>query len=168
MRQKSKTRAAYFIFSIARIKYQPPLLTVVKDRAVRARLKMPTVAAFIFTTHIRLGARLLEIGAILYFVQAASSQSAPVNKSKFHITAMFVLCTSRYAAPVKFTPFASLYHIVLAKLAHKICAVAIKALVKFTLFTRHYFVPQIQPRRLLANSIKFKWIRFQRLALVKF
>ncbi len=56
----------------------------------------------------------------------------------------------------------------LAKLALKIYAVAIKALVKFTLFTRHYFVPQIQPRRLLANSIKFKWIRFQRLALVKF
>ena len=57
---------------------------------------------------------------------------------------MFVLRTSRYAAPVKFTLFASLYCIVLVKLAHKICAVAIKALVKFTLFTRCYFVPQIQ------------------------
>ncbi|WP_298785847.1 hypothetical protein [uncultured Campylobacter sp.] len=49
-----------------------------------------------------------EIGAILYFVQAASSQSVPVNKSKFHIVAMFVLRTSRYAVPVKFTLFASL------------------------------------------------------------
>ena len=76
---------------------------------------------------------------------------------------MFVLCASRYAAPAKFTLFASLYRIVLAKLALKIYAVAIKALVKFTLFTRRYFVPQIQPRRLLANSIKFK-----RLARVKF
>jgi len=54
----------------------------VKDRAVRARLKTPTVAAFIFATHIRLGARLPEIGAILYFVQATSSQSVPVNKIK--------------------------------------------------------------------------------------
>ena len=36
---------------------------------------------------------------------------------------MFVLCVSRYAAPVKFTLFVSLYRIVLAKLAHKICAV---------------------------------------------
>ena len=124
---------------------------------------MPTVAAFIFTTHIRLGARLPEIGAILYFVQAASSQSVPMNKSKFHIAAMFVLRTSRYAAPVKFTLFA--LHI---KLALKIYAVAIKVLVKFTLFTRRYFVPQIQPRRLLANSIKFKRIRFQRPARVKF
>lgn len=43
----------------------------------------------------------------------------PVNKSKFHIAAMFVLCASRYAAPVKFTPFASLYRIVFAKLAYK-------------------------------------------------
>ncbi|WP_297926765.1 hypothetical protein [uncultured Campylobacter sp.] len=59
-----------------------------------------------------------EIGAILYFVQAASSQSAPVNKSKFHIAAMFVLCTSRYVAPIKFTLFAP--HI---KLALKIYAV---------------------------------------------
>ena len=42
---------------------------------------------------------------------------------------MFVLCTSRYAAPVKFTFFAP--HI---KLALKIYAVAIKALVKFTFF----------------------------------
>ena len=83
------------------IKYQLPLLTVVKGRAVRARLEMLTAASFIFTTHIRLGARLPEIGAILYFVQAASSQSAPVNKSKFHIAAMFVLCTSRYVAPIK-------------------------------------------------------------------
>jgi len=66
-----------------------------------------------------------------------------VNKSKFHIAAMFVLCTIRYAAPVKFTLFVSLYRIVLAKLAHKICAVTIKALVKFTLFTRRYFVPQM-------------------------
>ena len=32
---------------------------------------------------------------------------------------MFVLCTIRYAAPVKFTLFVSLYRIVLAKLAHK-------------------------------------------------
>ena len=56
---------------------------------------------------------------------------------------MFVLCTIRYAAPVKFTLFVSLYRIVLAKLAHKICAVTIKALVKFTLFTRRYFVPQM-------------------------
>ena len=67
------------------------------------RLKTPTVAAFIFMAHIRLGARLPEIGEILYFVQAASSQSVPVNKSKFHIAAMFVLCASHYAAPVKFT-----------------------------------------------------------------
>ena len=41
---------------------------------------------------------------------------------------MFVLCTSRSAAPVKFTLFVS--HV---KFAHKIYAVAIKALVKFTL-----------------------------------
>ena len=87
------------------------------------RLKTPTVAAFIFMAHIRLGARLPEIGAILYFVQAASSQSVPVNKSKFHIAAMFVLCASHYAAPVKFTLFAPLYRIVLAKLAYKICTV---------------------------------------------
>jgi len=32
---------------------------------------------------------------------------------------MFVLRTSRYAAPVKFTLFAPLYCIVLVKLAHK-------------------------------------------------
>ena len=72
---------------------------------------------------------------------------------------MFVLCTSRYAAPVKFTLFVS--HV---KLALKIYAVTIKALVKFTLFTRRYFVPQMQPRRSLVNPLKFKRIRFQRLA----
>ena len=87
------------------------------------RLKTPTVAAFIFMAHIRLGARLPEIGAILYFVQAASSQSVPVNKTKFHIAAMFALCASHYAAPVKFMLFAPLHRIVFAKLAHKICAV---------------------------------------------
>ena len=76
---------------------------------------------------------------------------------------MFVLCASRYAAPIKFTLFASLYHIVFVKLAHKICAVAIKALVKFAFFMRRYFVLQIQPRRLLVNPLKFK-----RLARVKF
>ena len=64
---------------------------------------------------------------------------------------MFALCASRYAAPVKFTLFAP--HI---KLAHKICAVAIKMLVKFTLFTRRYFVLQIQPYRSLVNPLKFK------------
>lgn len=47
----------------------------------------------------------------------------PVNKSKFHIAAMFVLCVSRYAAPVKFTLFAPSHRIVLVKLAHKICTV---------------------------------------------
>ena len=52
---------------------------------------------------------------------------------------MFVLRTSRYVAPIKFTLFA-----LLVKLVLKIYAVAIKALVKFTLFTRRYFVPQIQ------------------------
>ena len=87
------------------------------------RLKTPTVAVFVFTTRIRLGARLPEIGAILYLVQAASSQRAPVNKSKFNIAAMFVLRTSRYAAPVKFTLFAPPHRIVFAKLAYKICAV---------------------------------------------
>ena len=46
---------------------------------------------------------------------------------------MFVLCTSRYAAPVKFTLFVSLHRIVFVELALKICAVIIKALVKFTL-----------------------------------
>ena len=75
------------------IKYQLPLLAVVKDRAVRARLKTPTVAAFIFATHIRLGARLPEIGAILYFVQAVSSQSVPVNKIK--ISYCGYVCTLR-------------------------------------------------------------------------
>ena len=48
------------------IEYQPPLLAVMKDRAVRARLKTPTVAAFILTTHIRLGARLPEIGDFIF------------------------------------------------------------------------------------------------------
>ena len=76
---------------------------------------------------------------------------------------MFVLRTSRFTAPVKFTLFAP--HI---KLAHKICALAIKALVKFTLFARRRFVSQTRPRRLLANPLKFKRIRFQRLARVKF
>ena len=73
---------------------------------------------------------------------------------------MFVLCTSRYVTPVKFTLFVSLHRIVLAKLAFKIYAVIIKALVKFTLFARRRFVPQIQPRRLLANQIKFKLSAF--------
>ena len=119
------------------------------------RLKTPTVAVFVFTTHIRLGARLPEIGAILYFVQTASSQSVPVNKTKFHIAAMFVLRTSRYAAPVKFTLFAPP-----VKLALKIYAITIKALVKFTLFALRRFVSQTRPRRLLANPLKFKRIRF--------
>ena len=57
---------------------------------------------------------------------------------------MFALCTSRSAAPVKFTLFVSLHRIVFVELAHKIYAITIKALVKFTLFARRYFVPQIQ------------------------
>ena len=61
---------------------------------------------------------------------------------------MFVLCASRYVTPVKFTLFAP--HV---KLAHK----------KFVPFmhlltctsARRRFVPQIQPRRSLANPFKF-------------
>ena len=116
------------------------------------RLKTPTVAAFIFMAHIRLGARLPEIGAILYFVQATSSQSAPVNKSKFHITAMFVLRTSRYAAPVNFTLFVSLYRIVLAELAHKFVP-SLRLLACTSV--RRRFVLQIQPFRSLVKPPTF-------------
>ena len=73
---------------------------------------------------------------------------------------MFVLCTIRYAAPVKFTLFVSLYRIVLAKLAHKICAVHALASLHFR---EAPFRAANTARRSLANPLKFK-----RLARVKF
>ena len=76
---------------------------------------------------------------------------------------MFVLCTSSYAAPAKFTLFVSLHRIVLAKLAHKIYARSLRLLAYSLYFREAPFRAANTAHRSLANPLKFK-----RLARVKF
>lgn len=105
--KKQNSRRLFHFLHSAIIKYQPPLLAVVKGRLVRQRHRL---SPLLYLRRICSSACACQKSErILYFVQAASSQSVPVNKSKFHIAAMFVLCASHYAAPVKFTLFAPLY-----------------------------------------------------------